>query len=80
MKKLRSGLEIKKEIIKLLKEKDLSLRRLDIKLNTSSKTIQMHCKELEFLGIVKIIEHNKNKANGRPYKIVKLTKYGRNLK
>ena len=80
MKRLRSGLEIKKLIIKLLKqEKELSLRRLDIKLNTSSQTILIHCKELEFLGVIEIIEKKKNERNGRPYKVVKLTSYGEKL-
>ena len=80
MKTLRSSIEIKKAIINLLKqEKELSLRKLDIKLNTASKTIRAHCKELEFLGIVKLIKHKRNTKNGKPYTTVVLTDYGRSL-
>lgn len=80
MKRLRFGIETKGGIIKLLKKSNLSLRALDIKLNTGSKTILMHCKELEFLGIIKLEHYNKNPKNGRPYTIVKLTEYGKKLK
>ena len=80
MKTLRSGLELKKSIIKLLKEKPHSLRRLDIKLNTSSKTILMHCRELEFLGIVEITKTIEGSRNGRPFMLVKLTENGQKLK
>lgn len=80
MVRLRSGLQLKKDIISLLKqEKEISLRKLDIKLNTSNKTILMHCQELEFLGVVKLIKHDKNNKNGRPYTTVTLTDYGRKL-
>jgi len=81
MKKLRSSLEIKKAIIKLLKkEGSLSIRRLDIKLNTGSKTIKAHCKELEFFSIVKITKTKEGSKNGRPYSIVELTDYGKKIK
>lgn len=79
MSKLRSGLEIKKAIIKYLKDSELSLSMLERKINTNNETILMHCQELEYLGIVKIINHEKSKVNGRPYKTVKLTEYGREL-
>jgi len=80
MKKLRSGLQIKKSIIKLLKNNELSLRSLDIKLNTSSQTVLMHCKELEALGIVKFNRYKKNPKNGRPYTTLTLTTYGEKLR
>ena len=77
----RSGLELKKEIIKTLrKEGELSLRSLDIKINTSSQTILMHCKELEVLGIVKFNKYPKNPKNGRPYTTLTLSDYGQKLK
>ena len=79
MKRLRSGLELKKNIIKLLRDTELSIRSLDIKLNTGSQTIFMHCKELEFLGIIKFNKHKKNEKNGRPYTSVSLTDYGKKL-
>ncbi len=80
MKHLRSGLKLKKSIIKLLKkEGELSLRRLDIKLNTSSQTILNHCRELKYLGVTEIVKNKKNKINGRPYTSIKLTDYGKSL-
>jgi len=81
MKQLRSSLEIKKAIIRILKkENGLSIRRLDIKLNTGSQTIKSHCKELEFFGIVKIRKTKEGSRNGRPYSVVELTDYGRKIK
>lgn len=77
MSKLRSGLEIKKAIIKSLKDSELSLSMLERKINTNNETILIHCKELEYFGIVEIIHHEKSKINGRPYKTVKLIEYGK---
>lgn len=73
------GLDIKKQIIKILKEKECSLRELETKVNTNYLTIRSHCKELEFLKIVETINHNENDKNGRPYTTVKLTVRGRAL-
>ena len=75
----KNGLEIKKGIIKALKEKECSLRELETKLNTNHITIKNHCKELEFLKIIEIVKHPKNERNGRPFTTVKLTHLGRNL-
>jgi len=77
MKKFRSGLSLKKSIIKSLKDTELSLRKLETKVNTNNETILMHCKELEFLGIVKFNRYKKNPKNGRPYTTVSLTDYGK---
>lgn len=76
----RSPLEIKKKIISLLKTKERSLRELDIKVNCGYQTIINQCKELKYLGILKITKHEKNPKTGRPYSSVQLTKYGRKLK
>lgn len=76
----RTPLEIKKEIIALLKEKQRSLRELDIKVNCGYRTIISQCKELEHLGIVKVIKHQRNPKTGRPYSTVELTAYGRRIK
>lgn len=76
----RKALNIKKEIIKTLrKEKEISLRELDIKVNTNYQTIRDQIKELEFFGFVEIIEHKKSEKTGRPYTSVKLTKKGEEL-
>ena len=80
MKKLRSGLDLKKEIIQNIEKGPLSLRKLERKLNTNNKTILMHIKELEYLGVVTLIKTREKSRNGRPYTIVELTEYGNKLK
>jgi len=70
--KYRSGLEIKKKIIVLLKEKECVISYLERKMNTSDKVLKRHLKELEYLGIVKITKHSKSPKTGRPYTTVKL--------
>jgi DNA-binding HxlR family transcriptional regulator len=68
----RSGLEIKKSILDQLRKSEKVISQLERKLNTSDKVIKRHIEELEFLGIVKIIEHKKSPKTGRPYTSVKL--------
>ncbi len=71
----RKPLEIKKKILEVLKkEKEISLRRLDIKVNTSYQTIKNQIEELIFFGLVEIIKYPKNEKTGRPYTTVKLKK------
>lgn len=79
MRKYTSGLEIKKKIIKKLKEKSYSLRKLETKLNIGYNSIKLHCEELEYLGIIKIEKTSENSKNGRPYLIAKLTDYGKSI-
>lgn len=69
----RTALDIKKEILKLLKEKEVSLRELETKVNTNFQTIKTQIKELEYFGFVKVIKHEKNEVNGRSFTSVKLT-------
>ena len=76
----RSPIDIKKEILSLLKEKGRSLRELDIKVNCGYRTIISQCEELEYLGIVKTTKHENNPKTGRPYTSVELTQYGKKLK
>lgn len=69
----RKAIDIKKAILKTLKkEGELSLKALEIKVNTGSQTISTQIEELEFLGKIKIIKHEKNKSTGRPYTSVRL--------
>lgn len=69
----RKPLEIKKKILQVLKENgELSLRKLDIKVNTSYQTIRDQIKELEFFDKIEIIRHKKSEKTGRPYITVKL--------
>ena len=68
----RSGLEIKKSILKFLKEGEQVISQLERKINTSDKVIKRHIKELAFLNIVEIIEHKRNEKTGRPYTSIRL--------
>ena len=70
--KYRTGLEIKKEIIKLLREKEHVISQLERKINTSDKVLKRHLKELEYLGIVRIIKHKKSRKTGRPYSVARI--------
>ncbi|MBI2047140.1 hypothetical protein HYT26_03190 [Candidatus Pacearchaeota archaeon] len=70
----RIALDIKKEILKLLSEKERSLRELESKINTNFQTIKTQIKELEYFGFVKVINHEKSKINGRPFTSVRLIK------
>jgi predicted transcriptional regulator len=72
--KRRIALDIKKKILKLLIEKEMSLRELESKVNTNSKTIKTQINELEYFKLVKVIKHEKSKINGRHFTSVKLIK------
>jgi len=71
----RTALEIKKNIISLLKGKEISLRELETKLDTSNLTVKRQLEELSYLGIVELIHHKKNPINGRPYTTARLKKF-----
>jgi len=70
----RTGLMIKKEILKSLKEGEHVISQLERKINTSDKVLKRHLAELEFLGIVRITRHNRSSRTGRPYTSAKLVK------
>ena len=69
----RKALDIKKAILKILKEEgEMSLRQLDIKVNTNYQTIRYQIKELEFFDLIEVIKHKKSEKTGRPYMTVRL--------
>lgn len=70
--KYRSGLDIKKQIIQLLKQKACVISEIERKINTSDSVVKRHIAELKYFGIVKIIKFEKNKNTGRPYTVIKL--------
>jgi predicted ArsR family transcriptional regulator len=71
--KRRSGLDIIKKILQILKENgEISLGELERKTNANNQTILSHIKELEFFEKVEIIKHKKNEKTGRPYTSIKL--------
>jgi DNA-binding HxlR family transcriptional regulator len=63
----RTGLEIKREILRLLKPKECVLSQLERKINTSGQVLKQHLEELEFLGIVRLSKHGESPKTGRPY-------------
>lgn len=68
----RTALDIKKRILDLLKQKERTIRELETKVNTNHETILTQLKELEFFGLIKIIEHTKHNINGKPFRSVRL--------
>jgi len=69
----RKVIDIKKAILKTLeKEGELSLKALEIKVNTGSQTIQTQIEELEYFDLIEIIKHKKSEKTGRPFTSVKL--------
>ena len=61
-------------ILKILKEEggEMSVKKLERKVNTNYQTILNNCEELEFFGKVKIQTTDKDSMNGREYIIVKI--------
>ncbi len=72
--KRRIALEIKKKILALLKNNELSVRELETKVNTNYLTIKTQLDELEFFGLIEKIKHNRNDRNGKPYTTIRLKK------
>jgi predicted ArsR family transcriptional regulator len=70
----RTPLEIKQEILKILKGKEMTLRLLEKKIDTNPETIKKQVNKLEVLGFLETIKHEKSKYTGRPYTTVKLLK------
>lgn len=70
----RSGLDLKKEILHLLKQGPHVISEMERKLNTSDRVLKRHLTELEYLGRVKLTKHAKSEKTGRPYTMVELQK------
>ena len=75
----RRGKVIKRAIITALATTELSISKLERIAHISSTTLNTHLDELEDLNIIEISSHEKSSHNGRPYRSVKLTPYGRTL-
>ena len=70
--KRRVALDIKKEILKLLKSKEMTFGDLEKKINTNCETIKTQVAELEYLGFVEAVKHEKSRFTGRPFTTIKL--------
>ena len=69
----RKPLEIKKEILKILKEeKEISVKQLERKVNTNYQTILNNCEELKYFGLITIEKTSKDSVNGREYLLITL--------
>jgi len=68
----RKPLEIKKQIMKILKaEQEISIKKLEKKIHTNYQTILNNCEELEYFGLLKVMKTKENTLNGREYLVVK---------
>lgn len=72
--KYRSGLEVKKAILKELRGGAKVISQLERKIRTSDRVLKRHLAELEYLGIVKITKHVKSEKTGRAYTTAELVK------
>lgn len=64
----RNAIDIRKDILLLLKQnKELSLRKLESKVNTNPKTIKRQVEDLESLGFVKTVKYGSHPRNKKPY-------------
>jgi predicted transcriptional regulator len=76
----RKPIEIKKDILNILKkEQNISIKKLERKINTNYQTILNNCEELEYFGFVKINKTHENSVNGRDYLVVTLNAKSANL-
>ena len=70
----RKPLEIKKQILKILKEEGkISVKKFERKINTNYQTILNNCEELQFFGLVKIYKTKEKSLNGKEYLKIKTT-------
>ena len=72
----RTSYEIKKEILRCVREKPASYAELERKVNTGFRSIKQNCDELALFEQVKVTQLKKSAANGRPYSLVSITKEG----
>lgn len=72
----RDSFTIRKKILSSLKESSLSFAQLERRINTNSQTIKDSCNELNYYGLVDIVEKI-HPSNGRKYYEVSITENGR---
>lgn len=58
----------------LKKERKISIKKLEKKVNTNYQTIINNCEELEYFGFVKINKTSDNSRNGKDYMVAELLK------
>jgi predicted transcriptional regulator len=76
----RTSLELKKEILLILKDgKPHSYAELEKKVNSNWQTIRTHCKELQIFKCVKVALKQHHSKNNKPYFEVSITKEGNEI-
>lgn len=60
----------------LQKNKEVSVRQIETKVNTNFETTKRQVEDLESLGFVKVMEHKSHPRNNKPYKVCKITDAG----
>ena len=75
----RTPYEVKRAILMLLREKPLSVTKIQTKLSTNYDSIKNNCEEMELYEFVKIHKGDKHEKNGKPYIDVELTSRGRDI-
>ncbi|HLD97452.1 MAG TPA: hypothetical protein VI934_03860 [Candidatus Nanoarchaeia archaeon] len=73
----RGSYEIKKDILRVLREKPATYAELERKIDTGYRTIKANCEEMQDYGYITVERVDKHPANGRPSFKVKLSETGR---
>jgi len=73
----RNAISIRKEILTLLKQKgEVSVRKIESKVNSNFETIKRQVEDLESLGFIKVIHYDSHPKNKKPFKACKITEDG----
>lgn len=72
----RKPYDLRKEILMILREKELTLTQIQTKLSTNYDSVKKNCFELQEYEQVEIRKEKSHKKNGKPYYVVKLSEKG----
>lgn len=75
----RTPYEVKRAILRVLREKPLSYTKLQTKLSTNYDSVKNNCEELQMYDFVNISKGERHAKNGKPFYDVELTPKGREL-
>ena len=75
----RQSYEIKKQILRVLKEGPLKYSEIERKIDTNFNTIRNNCEELEDHDYISVKTIEKDPANGKPSHPVSITSKGRDF-
>ena len=72
----RKSYDIKNKMLMIIKEEKMKYSHLERRLNTSYRTVKLHCKQLEKEGMITINKIDKDPANGRESYEAQITEHG----